>query len=139
MLGRRASRRADLATSKLRARDILKPSVQDLRIEIREMSVTRPGRAASAPIRRSSSTTNRHPVVGSTATSSSSPANVSRNLLTDSVRRRDPRSRYLARRRVDPLRRHLRSMLIQSAYDRHLEPPLAPRFERLRGPAPRMR
>src|ERR687895_276836 len=51
------------------------------------------------------------------------------------MRRRDAGSRQLAGRRVDPLRRDLRSMLIESHYDRHSGPPQAPWFERLRGPS----
>src|SRR4029434_4757697 len=49
------------------------------------------------------------------------------------VRRRDPRSRDLTGLGVDPLRGDLRSMLIQTHYDRHPGPPQAPRFASLRG------
>jgi len=54
------------------------------------------------------------------------------------MRRRDPRPRDLAGRRVDPLGGDLRSMLIKSHYDRHQGPPQAPRFARLRCPVPRL-
>src|ERR1019366_4146110 len=49
------------------------------------------------------------------------------------VRRRDTSPADLTRLGIDPLGRDLRSVLIQSHYDRHLGPPQAPRFERLRG------
>jgi hypothetical protein len=54
------------------------------------------------------------------------------------VRRRDPRPRDLTGLGVDPLRGDLRSVLIQTHYDRHLGPPQVPRFASLRGPAPRL-
>jgi hypothetical protein len=44
----------------------------------------------------------------------------------------------LARLGVEPLGGDLRSMLIQSHYDRHQGPPQAPRSKRLRGRAPRL-
>jgi hypothetical protein len=47
-------------------------------------------------------------------------------------------ARDIPGRRVDPVGGDLRSMLIESHYDRHKGPPQAPRFERLRGPAPRL-
>jgi hypothetical protein len=48
------------------------------------------------------------------------------------VRRRHPRPPDLTRLGVDPLRRDLRSVLIQSHYDRHQGPPQAPRSEHQR-------
>ena len=50
------------------------------------------------------------------------------------VGRRDPLARDLAGRRVDPLGGDLRSVLVESHYDRHSGPPHAPRSKRLRGP-----
>ena len=89
--------------------------------------------------RRSSSTTNRQPVVASSATSSSWPRNRSRTAAPRlAVRRRHARARDLAGRGVDPLGGDLRSMLIKSHYDRHQGPPQAPRSKRLRGPVPRL-
>jgi hypothetical protein len=62
------------------------------------------------------------------------------NELADAgtVRRRHTRTRDLARRRLNPVGGDLRSMLIESHYDRHTGPPQAPRFKRLRGHAPRL-
>jgi hypothetical protein len=54
------------------------------------------------------------------------------------VRRRHSRAVDLAGAGVDPLAGDLRSMLIKSHYDAHSGPPQAPRFERLRGRAPRL-
>jgi hypothetical protein len=51
---------------------------------------------------------------------------------TVTVRRRHPRPPDLTSLGVDPLRRDLRSVLIQSHYDRHQGPPQAPRSEHLR-------
>jgi hypothetical protein len=51
---------------------------------------------------------------------------------TLTVRRRHPRPTDLPGRRVQPLSRDLRSVLIQSHYDRHQGPPQAPWFEHLR-------
>jgi hypothetical protein len=79
-------------------------------------------RCTTAPTRRSSSATNRQPVVASGATSSFWPRNDSQNRRTPrAVRRRYPRPRDLARFGIDPLRSDLRSMLIQSHHDRHLQ------------------
>jgi hypothetical protein len=54
------------------------------------------------------------------------------------VRRRHPRALHLAGAGLDPLASDLSSMLIKSHYDAHKGPPQAPRFERLRGHAPRL-
>jgi hypothetical protein len=54
------------------------------------------------------------------------------------MRRRHALARHLAGLGIDPLGGDLRSMLIESHYDRHTGPPQAPRFERLRGRAPRL-
>jgi hypothetical protein len=53
------------------------------------------------------------------------------------IGRRHAPARHLTGRRVNPLSGDLRSMLIESHCDRHKGPPQAPRFERLRGRAPR--
>ena len=81
-------------------------------------------RCTSAPTARSSSTTNRQPVVASNATSSRWPAKRATE-PTDAiaVRRRDPRARDLARHGVQPVSRDLRPMLVQSHYDGHPGPP----------------
>ena len=77
-------------------------------------------RCTSAPTRSSSSTTNRQPVVASSATSRPSPRKLCQELPDPgTVRRRDPRARHLAGDRVDPLRRDLRTMLIHPHHDRH--------------------
>jgi hypothetical protein len=54
------------------------------------------------------------------------------------IRRRHTRARDLPGRRIDPVGGDLRSMLIESHYDRHEGPPQAPRLQGLRGPAPRL-
>jgi hypothetical protein len=54
------------------------------------------------------------------------------------IRRRYTRALHLAGLSVDPLAGDLSSMLIKSHYDAHSGPPQAPRFERLRGHAPRL-
>jgi hypothetical protein len=54
------------------------------------------------------------------------------------VCRRDPLARNLTGRGVQPLARDLRSVLVESHYDRHSGPPQAPRSKRLRGQAPRL-
>jgi len=54
------------------------------------------------------------------------------------VRRRHAPAPHLAGLGIDPLTGDLRSMLIKSHYDAHQGPPQAPRFQRLRGHAPRL-
>jgi hypothetical protein len=54
------------------------------------------------------------------------------------VGRRHASPGYLSRLGIQPLGRDLRSVLVSAHYDRHSGPPQAPRFERLRGPAPRL-
>src|SRR6516162_5501353 len=54
------------------------------------------------------------------------------------IRRRDPTALHLAGIGIQPISSDLRSMLVKSHYDAHKGPPQAPRFERLRGHAPRL-
>ena len=86
-------------------------------------------RCTTAPTRRSSSTTNRQPVVASNATSSSRPRKRDKPLAHGrAIRRRHARALHLAGVGVDPLAGDLSSMLIKSHYDAHKGPPQAPRF-----------
>jgi hypothetical protein len=54
------------------------------------------------------------------------------------VGRSDARAADLAGRRLDPLGGDLRSVLVESHYDRHSGPPHAPRSKRLRGHVSRL-
>ena len=84
-------------------------------------------RCTIAPTRRSSSATNRQPVVAS---------NADLELLTTEpltepphaspMRRRDPRAHHLTGLGVQPLRSDLRSVLIKPHHDRHLQRLLTP-------------
>ena len=96
-------------------------------------------RCTRAPVAWNSSTTNRQPVVASSATSSSRSRKRSANRRTPARSAGATRAaRHLTGRRVHPLGGDLRSMLIQSHYDRHKGSPQAPWFERLRGQVPRL-
>jgi hypothetical protein len=73
-----------------------------------------------ASIAWDSSTTNRQPVVASSATSSSRPAKRACEAPhPGTIRWRDPPARDLARAGVDPVGGDLRSVLVESHYDRH--------------------
>ena len=96
-------------------------------------------RCTSAPTLRSSSTTNRHPVVASNATSSSWPPKRPKNLRTPARSTDATWPRFTSPVSVSTQSgRDLRSMLVKSHYDCHSGPPRASRFKTLRGPVPRM-